>query len=100
RAWIGARARERRKRAAANDGAGELSLLERRGELLYNRLAATHAAIEVFKRIQELQPKNARAARALREIYATAGDYAALESLYAEHGAFGDLCDQLTSLAD
>jgi hypothetical protein len=54
----------------------------------------------VFKRIQELQPKNARAARALREIYAQAGDYTALESLYAEHGAFGDLCDQLTSLAD
>ena len=46
------------------------------------------------------QPKNARAARALREIYAQAGDYAALEALYAEHGAFGDLCDQLTSLAD
>ena len=54
----------------------------------------------MFKRIQELQPKNARAARALREIYAQAGDYTALESLYAEHGAFGDLCDQLTSLAD
>ena len=45
-------------------------------------------------------PKNARATRALREIYAQSGDYAALESLYAEHGAFGDLCDQLTSLAD
>src|SRR6185503_3644658 len=38
--------------------------------------------------------------RALREIYAQSGDYASLESLYAEHGAFGDLCDQLTSLAD
>src|SRR4029078_10135802 len=36
----------------------------------------------------------------LREICATAGDYSSLESLYAEHGAFGDLCDQLTSLAD
>src|SRR4029079_12867812 len=26
--------------------------------------------------------------------------YSSLESLYAEHGAFGDLCDELTSLAD
>ena len=92
--------RQRLNAAAQKDVAGELALLERRGELLYNRLGATQAAIEVFKRIQELAPKNARAARALREIYATAGDYASLEALYAEHGAFGDLCDQLTSLAD
>jgi tetratricopeptide (TPR) repeat protein len=92
--------RQRLNAHAANDAAGELALLERRGTLLHDRLGATQAAIDVFKRIQELQPKNARAARALREIYAQAGDYTALESLYAEHGAFGDLCDQLTSLAD
>ena len=85
---------------ASSDPAAELALLERRGTLLYERLGATQAAIEVFRRIQTLQPKNARATRALREIYAQAGDYSALESLYAEHGAFGDLCDQLTSLAD
>ena len=40
--------------------------------------------------------RRGRCARSTR----TAGDYASLESLYAEHGAFGDLCDQLTSLAD
>jgi tetratricopeptide (TPR) repeat protein len=85
---------------ASGDPAAELALLERRGTLLYERLGATQSAIAVFRRIQALQPKNARATRALREIYAQAGDYAALESLYAEHGAFGDLCDQLTSLAD
>jgi tetratricopeptide (TPR) repeat protein len=85
---------------ASGDPAAELALLERRGTLLYERLGATQAAIDVFRRIQTLQPKNARATRALREIYAQAGDYSALESLYAEHGAFGDLCDQLTSLAD
>ena len=92
--------RQRLNANAQNDAAAELALLERRGTLLYERLGATQAAIEVFRRIQELQPKNARATRALREIYAQSGDYAALESLYAEHGAFGDLCDQLTSLAD
>jgi tetratricopeptide (TPR) repeat protein len=78
----------------------ELALLERRGTLLYERLGATTAAIDVFRRIQVLDAKNARATRALREIYAQAGDYGALEALYAEQGAFGDLCDQLTSLAD
>ena len=91
---------ERQRLNAQGTPAVELPLLERRGTLLYERLGATQAAIEVFRRIQELEPKNARATRALREIYAQSGDYTALESLYAEHGAFGDLCDQLTSLAD
>jgi tetratricopeptide (TPR) repeat protein len=92
--------RQRLNAAAQKDAAGELALLERRGELLYNRWRRPRRRSTVFKRIQELAPKNARAARALREIYATAGDYTSLEALYAEHGAFGDLCDQLTSLAD
>jgi tetratricopeptide (TPR) repeat protein len=91
---------ERQAENARGDAAAELPLLERRGTLLYERLGATQAAIGVFQRIQTLQPKNARATRALREIYAQSGDYASLESLYAEHGAYGDLCDQLTSLAD
>ena len=91
---------ERQAQNATGDAKAELALLERRGTLLYERLAASEAAIEVFRRIQTLDPRNPRAARALREIYAQAGDYAALESLYAEQGAFGELCDQLTSLAD
>ncbi|HVV49002.1 MAG TPA: tetratricopeptide repeat protein, partial [Polyangia bacterium] len=91
---------ERQGQNAAADPKAELALLERRGTLLYERMGASEAAIEVFKRIQALDAKNARAARALREIYAQAGDYSALEALYAEQGAFGELCDQLTSLAD
>ncbi len=91
---------ERQRANAEGTPAAELPLLERRGTLLYERMGAADAAIAVFRRIQVVDPKNARAARALREIYAQAGDYAALESLYAEQGAFGELCDQLTSLAD
>ena len=91
---------ERQRQNAEGNAQVELALLERRGTLLYERMAASEAAIDVFKRIQALDPKNARAARALREIYAQAGDYTALEALYAEQGAFGELCDQLTSLAD
>src|SRR6185369_14893980 len=73
---------------------------ERQGMLLYEKLSAAQAAADVFRKIQALQPGHARAVRALREIYATAGDFAALEALYVEQGAFGDLCDQLTALAD
>ncbi|HXJ20416.1 MAG TPA: tetratricopeptide repeat protein [Polyangia bacterium] len=91
---------DRQRGNAEGNAAAELPLLERRGTLLYERMGAAEAAIQVFRRIQSLDAKNARAARALREIYAQAGDYASLESLYADQGAFGELCDQLTSLAD
>jgi tetratricopeptide (TPR) repeat protein len=91
---------ERQRQNAEGNPAAELALLERRGMLLYEKLGATEGAIDVFRRIQQLAPQNARAQRALREIYAQSGDFAALEQMYVEQGAFTDLCDQLTSLAD
>ncbi|HSZ81180.1 MAG TPA: hypothetical protein VLA14_02805, partial [Polyangia bacterium] len=91
---------ERQRQNVEGEAAAELALLERRGMLLYEKLGATEGAIDVFRRIQALQPQNARAQRALREIYAQSGDFAALEAMYVEQGAFSDLCDQLTSLAD
>jgi tetratricopeptide (TPR) repeat protein len=91
---------ERQRQNLEGDATAELALLERRGMLLYEKLGATEGAIDVFRRIQALQPQNARAQRALREIYAQSGDFAALEAMYVEQGAFTDLCDQLTSLAD
>ena len=91
---------ERQRQNVEGNAAAELVLLERRGMLLYEKLGATDGAIDVFRRIQALQPQNARAQRALREIYAQSGDFAALEAMYVEQGAFSDLCDQLTSLAD
>ncbi len=91
---------ERQRQNVEGQPAAELVLLERRGMLLYEKLGATEGAIDVFRRIQALQPQNARAQRALREIYAQSGDFAALEAMYVEQGAFSDLCDQLTSLAD
>jgi len=89
-----------RQRAGVRDANAEVALLERRGVLLYEKLAAHEAAIEVFKRVQELQPQNVRATRALREIYAQAGDFAALERLYADQGNYEDLCETLAALAD
>ncbi|HVU50065.1 MAG TPA: tetratricopeptide repeat protein [Polyangia bacterium] len=91
---------ERQRRNVEGNAPAELALLERRGMLLYEKLGATEGAIDVFRRIQRLAPQNARAQRALREIYAQSGDFASLETMYVEQGAFGDLCDQLTSLAD
>jgi tetratricopeptide (TPR) repeat protein len=91
---------ERQRQNVEGNAAAELALLERRGMLLYEKLGATEGAIDVFRRIQALAPQNARAQRALREIYAQSGDFESLETMYVQQGAFGDLCDQLTSLAD
>jgi tetratricopeptide (TPR) repeat protein len=91
---------ERQRQNVEGNAAAELALLERRGMLLYEKLGATEGAIDVFRRIQVLAPQNARAQRALREIYAQSGDFASLETMYVQQGAFSDLCDQLTSLAD
>src|SRR5260370_10953035 len=91
---------ERQRKNVEGDAAAELALLERRGMLVYEKLGATEGDIDVSRRIQTLQPQNARAQRALREIYAQSGDFASLETMYVEQGAFSDLCDQLTSLAD
>ena len=67
---------------------------------LYEKLGAAEAAVGVFQRVQALQPQNARATRALREIYAQAGDFEALEKLFAGQGNYEDLCETLTTLAD
>ncbi len=91
---------ERQRLAAQKDSVAEAALLERRGVLLYEKLGAADAAIAVFQRVQSLQPQNARAIRALREIYAQAGDFEALERLFAGQGNYEDLCDTLTTLAD
>ncbi|HEV3030520.1 MAG TPA: hypothetical protein VG319_02700, partial [Polyangia bacterium] len=79
---------ERQRQNVEGQAPAELALLERRGMLLYEKLGATEGAIDVFRRIQTLQPQNARAQRALREIYAQSGDFAALEAMYVQQGAF------------
>ena len=92
--------RQRELAVAAQDPAAEAALLERRGVLLFEKLGATEAAIGVFRRVQELQPQNPRATRALREVYAQSGDFEALERLYTGQGNFEELCDALSMLAD
>ena len=101
RRWAGlAEILDRQRALAGKDSAAEVALLERRGVLLYEKLGAAEEAIAAFRRIQELQPQNVKATRALREIYAQSGDFEALERLYVGQGNFEDLCEALTTLAD
>ena len=91
---------DRQARNLESSDPAALPLLERQGMLLYEKLGAGRAAARCSARSRCCSRPNTRAVRALREIYAQSGDFDALESLYVEQGAFGDLCDQLTGLAD
>lgn len=91
---------DRQRSRAVGDPHSEAALLEKRGAVLADKLGALPAAVEAYRRAQQLAPGNPRITRALREIYAQAGDFKALESLYAEQGSWDELCDTLSGLAD
>ncbi|HXU80174.1 MAG TPA: hypothetical protein VN914_02180, partial [Polyangia bacterium] len=76
------------------------ALLERRGVLLHEKLGASQAALEDLRQVQAVAPENARVARVLREIYSDLGQFDSLESLYVARGAFDELCEVLSGIAD
>jgi golgin subfamily B member 1 len=90
----------RRQRALAEDEAGQVAILEKLGGLFADRLDAPEPAAEAFREILALQPSHARALRTLRELYASAGDYQALEFLYAGLGQWDELVESFHAIAD
>jgi tetratricopeptide (TPR) repeat protein len=90
----------RRAAAAGEDSPAGCELLERRGLILQEKLGATQAAEEALRRVHAAQPDNPRVLRALREIHASSGNFAALEALYAQRGAWEELCEALSTVAD
>ncbi len=86
------------RQAAATSGPAAAALLEKRGVLLYEKLGAGPAALQDLKRVQVEAPENTRVVRMLRDIYAEAGQFEALEALYAERPE--ELCDVLAAAAD
>jgi tetratricopeptide (TPR) repeat protein len=75
-------------------------LLERRGLLLLEKLNATDAAETTLAKVHAVEPENGRVLRALREIHAATGNFEALEALYAKRGAWEELYDALTAVAE
>ena len=90
----------RRQRRLAADDDTAAAVLERLGSLLADRLHAPGPAAEAFQDLLELRPDHARAVRTLRELYAAAGDYRALEGLYGELGQWDDLIEAFHNIAD
>ncbi len=77
-----------------------IALLEKLGQIYADRLTAPHAAAEQWQRVLELEPAHPKALRTLRELYATAGDFAGLERMYAKLGQEDELVDALLGIAD
>ena len=76
------------------------TLLEKRGLILLEKLGAPAAAAEVLARVRRSQSENPRVLRALRDAYTEMGDFDSLESLYASRGAWEELCDVFSQVAE
>jgi tetratricopeptide (TPR) repeat protein len=84
--------KERAKEASA--------LLEKLGQVYADRLGAPQQAAGAWQQVLELEPGHAKALRTLRELYALAGDFAGLETLYAKLGQEEELVEALLAIAD
>jgi tetratricopeptide (TPR) repeat protein len=82
------------------DVPAKVKLLSRIGSLHAERTQNPELAAEAWKRVLALEPKNARAMRTLREAYLAAGDFDAVERLYAEASDLDGFVDVLATVAD
>ncbi len=89
-----------RRRALAVTAQAALPILERLGVLYTDRIGAPKQAAEVYKEILELKPEHGKAARVLRELYASAHDYDALEALYGGMGNWEELVESYFGISD
>jgi tetratricopeptide (TPR) repeat protein len=76
------------------------ALLEKRGLILFEKLGAPAAAVEGLARVRRSQSENPRVLRALRDAYTQLGDFDSLEELYAGRGAWEELCEVLSQVAE
>ncbi|MBS1118787.1 MAG: repeat-containing protein, partial [Deltaproteobacteria bacterium] len=77
-----------------------IALYEKLGNIYSERLASPQAAAAAWQEILDLEPGHTKALRTLRELYATAGNFAGLENLYARLGQEDELVEALLGIAD
>ncbi|MEM9491130.1 MAG: tetratricopeptide repeat protein, partial [Myxococcota bacterium] len=90
----------RRQRVLAEGDKEAITVLERLGALYSDRLSQPDRAAEALREILTIDPQHSRALRTLRDLYATTGDYRALEELYGQLGQWNELIDALQAMAD
>ncbi len=77
-----------------------IALLEKLGQVYADRCGAPQQAAAAGQQVLELEPGHAKALRTLRELYALAGDFGGLETLYAKLGQEEELVEALLAIAD
>ena len=90
---------ERRVLRAA-DVQEQIKILQRLGSLYTEQHNDSERAAAAWKRVLEIEPKNGRAVRTLREMYLGVQDFNALEDLYVELKDWEGLVDVLGTAAD
>ncbi len=98
--WLALAEILQRQAAALGTKKEAIALFERLGQVYADRLGAPKQAAEVWKSVLAIEPAHAKALRTLRELYATAGDFAGLEALYARLGQEDELVEALLAIAD
>jgi tetratricopeptide (TPR) repeat protein len=88
-------------RVGTTPDAGErVKVLQRLGTIYSDHIQDPVKAAAAWKRVLELDPRNGRATRTLREAFLAAEDWESLEALYREANDFEGLVDVLGTAAD
>jgi tetratricopeptide (TPR) repeat protein len=93
---------QKRAELAASD-AEQLDQLQRLGVVFMERLGRPADAIAVWERVLELDSKNSRVRRMLKDAYVAARDWGSLEALYGESNdwaGFAEVVGQAAERAD
>ena len=90
---------ERRVREQ-DDAKTKIKLLQKLGVIYGEHMQEVVRAASAWKRILDLDPKNGRALRTLRETFLASQDWAGLEALYAEANDWEGLVDVLGNAAE
>lgn len=82
------------------DPKAQIKILQKLGVIYGEHMKEVVRAASAWKRILDIDPKNGRALRTLRETFLASQDWEGLEALYAEAGDWEGLVDVLGNAAD
>lgn len=86
--------------ARASDPAAKVKYLSRLGGLLSDQLADASSAAMAWQEVLELDPKNAKARKTLRDSFIAAKDWVEVERLFSDVGDLDGLADVLGAAAE
>ncbi|MBK8172573.1 MAG: hypothetical protein IPK60_19855 [Sandaracinaceae bacterium] len=83
-----------------HDGTERIKILQKLGTLYAEHLGDVAKSAGAWKRVLEIEPRNGRALRTLRETFLAASDWQGLETLYGDAGDWEGLVEVLGAAAD